>query len=146
MKVILLKDVKSQGKKGDVIEISDGYARNFIIKNGLGIQATAGALNEANQKKAAKQKRQAEEKHEAEELAKKLKGQVVEVKANCGDGKMYGSVTTQHIADALKEKGLDVDKKKLVLKDNVRELGKFPVEAKLYAGVSVKFEIEVVKA
>ena len=63
MKVILLKDVKSQGKKGDVIEISDGYARNFIIKNGLGIQATAGALNEANQKKAAKQKRQAEEKH-----------------------------------------------------------------------------------
>ena len=76
MKVILLKDVKSQGKKGDVIEISDGYARNFIIKNGLGIQATAGALNEANQKKAAKQKRQAEEKHENKFKAVNL--QVVE--------------------------------------------------------------------
>lgn len=146
MKVILLKDVKSQGKKDDVIDVSDGYARNFLIKNGLAIAATAGALNEAGQKKAALAKKQAEEKQEAETLAKLLKGQVVEVRAKCGDGKMYGSVTTQHIADALKDKGIDIDKKKLVLKDNVRELGRFAVEAKLYAGVSAKFEIEVVKA
>ncbi len=146
MKVILLKDVKSQGKKDDVIDVSDGYARNFLIKNGLAIAATAGALNEAGQKKAALAKKQAEEKQEAEALAKQLKGQVVEVRAKCGDGKMYGSVTTQHIADALKDKGIDIDKKKLVLKDNVRELGRFAVEAKLYAGVSAKFEIEVVKA
>ena len=146
MKVILLKDVKSQGKKGDVIEISDGYARNFIIKNGLGIQATAGALNEANQKKAAEQKRQAEEKHEAEELAKKLKGQVVEVKAKCGDGKMYGSVTTQHIADALKEKGLDVDKKKLVLPEPIKTFGNHEVPVKLHKDVTAKLTVKVTEA
>jgi large subunit ribosomal protein L9 len=146
MKVILLKDVKSQGKKGDIIEVSDGFARNCLIKQGQAIEASASSVNEVKQKKVAEERKKAEEVAEAKAAAEKLKSVVVEVSVKCGDGKIYGSVTTADIADGLAKIGINVDKKKIVMKESIKALGRFKVEVKLYAGISQAVEIEVVKA
>lgn len=145
MKVILLKDVKSQGKQGDIIEVSDGYARNGLIKQGLAKEASVSAVNEVKQRKDADEKRRAEEVAEARAAAEKLKGTVVKVAVKCGDGKMYGSVTTADVAKGLEAVGIAVDKKKIVLKEQIKELGRFKAEVKLYANVSAAIDIEVVK-
>lgn len=146
MKVILLKDVKAQGKQGEIIEVNDGYARNYLIKQGLGKEANASCVNEFNQKKAAEVKRKADELAEAKAAAERLKGTVVKVGVKCGDGKIYGSVTTADIADGLEKIGIVVDKKKIILKESIKALGRFNVEVKLYANVSTTMEIDVVKA
>jgi large subunit ribosomal protein L9 len=147
MKVILIKDVKGSGKAGDIVEVNDGYARNFLIKKGFALEGTAANLNTANQKKKAEAARIAEEIAAAKELKAALTGRLFPVKAKCGaeNGKMFGSVTAQEIAESLKSQGFDIDKKKIVLKENIREFGRYVLTVKLYPEISAEIEIEVVR-
>ena len=146
MKVILLKDVKGQGKKNDVIEISDGYGRNFLIKNGLATVATSTQVNSINISKAAEEKRKAAEKAEAIKLAKELETKTVVVEIKTGEtGKLFGALNTQAIADALKKQGVDIDKKKIVLSDPIKSVGEYTITVKPYAEVSAKLKV-IVKA
>ena len=140
MKVILLADVKAQGKKGDVIEVSDGYARNFLIPKRLAKQADAKALNDKKMQEEAKLHRMEEEKKEAKAIQTKLESVLVKITASCGaDGKLYGSVTAKDISERLEaDFGIVIDKKKLVLPDSIRAYGKYEVEAKLYPEISGK--------
>ena len=117
MKVLLLQDVKAQGKKGDIIEVSDGYAKNFLIKKKLAIQATNQVINETNQKKASEQRKLEIEKQEAIKLAERLNGNTIVVEIACGEnGKMFGSVTGKEISESLLKSGYDIDKKKINIK------------------------------
>ena len=146
MKVILNADVKPHGKKGDVVNVSDGYARNFLFPRKLAVEATVSALDDVRKKEEARIKREAQERKASAELADKLSKATVTVKVRCGDGdKLYGSVTSAEIAVALKEMGYDVDKRKIVLKDNIRSLGNYTVEIKVYAGISAKVALVVAK-
>ena len=146
MKVLLLQDVKAQGKKGDIIEVSDGYAKNFLIKKKMAIQATNQVINETNQKKASELRKLEIEKQEAIKLAERLNGNTIIVEIACGDnGKMFGSVTAKEISDALLKSGYDIDKKKINLKEPIKSLGTFSVEVKVYANVSSTIKINVVK-
>lgn len=147
MKVILLKDVKGQGNKNDIIEVNDGYARNFLIKKGLAIEATATAVNEVNQKKASDARRKMIEEQEARELAKKLNGMTVTVGVRCGEsGKVFGSVTPKEIAEEFERQGYSIDKKKIVLKDTIKNVGLYEAEIKVYANISTKVKIEVINS
>lgn len=146
MKVILLKDVKGQGKKNDVIEVSDGYGRNFLIKNGLATVATSTQVNSINISKAAEEKHKAAEKAEAIKLAKELETKTVVVEIKTGEtGKLFGALNTQAIADALKKQGVDIDKKKIVLSDPIKSVGEYTITVKPYAEVSAKLKV-IVKA
>ena len=145
MKVILLKDVKGQGKKDDIIDVSDGYARNFLLKNGLAKEATATNVNSVNIAKKAEEHRKAVEKAEALELAKKINEVSVNVKIKVGEtGKLFGALNTQAIADALKSQhDIDIDKKKIVLSDPIKLVGTYTVTVKPYAEVSAKLKVIV---
>ena len=145
MKVVLLQDVKGQGKKNDVINVSDGYARNFLIKNKLAVEATATMINSLNISKAADEHRKAVEKAEAIELAKKIDAISVSVKIKVGEtGKLFGALNTQAIADALKaQHDIDIDKKKIVLSDPIKLVGTYTVTVKPYAEVSAKLKVIV---
>ena len=146
MKVLLLQDVKAHGKKGDIIEVSDGYAKNFLIKKKMAIQATNQVINETNQKKASELRKLEIEKQEAIKLAERLNGNTIIVEIACGDnGKMFGSVTAKEISDALLKSGYNIDKKKINLKEPIKSLGTFSVEVKVYANVSSTIKINVVK-
>ena len=140
MKVILLADVKGQGKKNDVIEVSDGYAENFLIPRKLAKAADAQSLNDVKVKEAARLYRIETEKKEAQALAERLKTLQVKLPASSGaDGRLYGSVTTKYIAEALQAQfGIEIDKRKLVLNDPIKAYGKYEVEAKLYTEVTGK--------
>ena len=143
MKVILKADVKGTGKKGDVIEVADGYGKNFLIKKGLADPATAGGVNEANQRKAAEAYHKAEEIKAQQALAAALDGQTVIVGIKTGEnGKVFGSVTSAHVAAALSEKGFDVDKKKIRM-DALKTTGIFPVEIRLMEKISAKIKVQV---
>ena len=145
MKVVLLADVKGQGKKNDIIEVSDGYARNFLIKNKLAQEATATLVNSLKLSKAADERRKAIEKAEALELAKKLNGTTVTVKIKAGEtGQLFGALNTQSVADALAAAGYQIDKKKIVLNDVIKAVGIYEVVVKPYAEVSAKIKVEVV--
>ena len=147
MKVILLKDVKSQGKQGDIIEVSDGYARNYLFPNNLAKPATATALNSIKISKEAEDRRKKIEHDEAVELCKKLAGVTVTVKIRTGaNGKLFGALNTAAISDALKEMGYELDKKKIVLSEPIKALGRYTVQIKPYAEVSGKLNISVVAA
>lgn len=145
MKVLLLQDVKAQGKKDEIIEVNDGFGRNFLIKKGLAVEATPKVLNEY---KLRKQKEEADRQKElaaARETAEKLRGAVVTVKVKCGEnGKLFGAVTAKEISDSLAAMGYAVDKKKIVLKEPVKLVGKYEVEIKLCSGVSANVFISVV--
>lgn len=144
MKVLLLQDVKPQGKKGDIVEVNDGYARNFLIRKGLAKEATASVVNETNQRRAADEKRRREELENARQVAAKLNGTTVEIAIRCGEnGKPFGAVTSKEIADRLAQTGYDIDKKKVVLKDAIKSVGNYEVELKLYTGVSAKITVAV---
>lgn len=144
MKVLLLADVKAQGKKGEIIDVNDGYARNCLIKKGLAVQADAKIINEIKQKEAAEARRKEIEKAEALKLADRLRGYVVKLKAQCGEnGKMFGSVTSKEISDVLLSQGFDIDKKKISVKDPIKSLGTYTVEVKVYANVSVDVNVVV---
>ncbi len=148
MKVILLKDVKGTGKKGEIIEVNDGYARNFLIKKGLAQEGTQQNLYVVEQRKKALDNKIAKERAEAKELAAKLAPLVVKVTAKGGDnnGKMFGSVTADMISQALASLGYSVDKKKIEIKDSIRDFGKFTVTLRLYSEVIQPLNIEVVRA
>ena len=145
MKVILKVDVKGSGKQGDIIEVSDGYARNFLLKKGHAEVATPAAINEMKQKKSAEEFHKAENVKALKELAEKLTGTGITLAIRAGEnGKTFGSVTTQHIASALSELGFDVDKKKVLLKDPIKNVGSYDVEVRLMEGVLSKIKVNVV--
>lgn len=145
MKVILLKDVKAQGKAGDVIEVSDGYARNYLLPNGLAKQATSSALNSIKISKEAEARRRQIEHDEAVELCKTLAGVTVTVKIRTGaNGKLFGALTAANISDALAAMGYTLDKKKIVMSEPIKALGRYTVQIKPFAEVSGKLNINVV--
>ncbi|MCH5146820.1 MAG: 50S ribosomal protein L9 [Clostridiales bacterium] len=145
MKVILLQDVKGQGKKGEVVDVNEGYARNFLIKKGLAEIATAAKLNDISMKKSAADFHKAEEIKATKELAKTLNGQKFNVKIKAGqNGKVFGSVTSPNISDALAEAGYTVDKKKILVQNPIKNLGTYEIELKLMEGIGCKINIEVV--
>ena len=144
MKVLLLQDVKSQGKKGEIINVSDGYANNFLLKKGLGVVATADTINSIAIHDKAVQKQKEAQRQQAQENANKLKGQTVRIVASTGaQGKMYGSITNKEIADELVKMGFAVDKKQVVLKDPIRVKGNFTATVKLSAEISATINIAV---
>ena len=145
MKVILLKDVKGSGKVGDIVNVSDGYANNYLIKNGLAKVATAQNVNYLDGQKASEQHKKDVAFAEAQELASKLKQTELTLKVSVGaNGKLFGAVNTQSIADAINVQGFAIDKKKIVLDQPIKMLGKYSVGIKLHPKVSVKVDITVV--
>lgn len=148
MKVILNADVKGQGKKGQIVNVSDGYARNFLFPKNLAKEATADNLNAAKIKEAADIARLAREKAAAEDLAKTLSELVVEVRAKAGsNGRLFGSITATDISDALKKQHkIEIDRHKIVLEDNIKQFGTYEVKAKLYSEVSGKLRVKVCEA
>ncbi|MBR2349835.1 MAG: 50S ribosomal protein L9 [Clostridia bacterium] len=146
MKVILLTDVQGHGKRGEVVNINDGYAKNFLIPKKMAAEATKSMLNEIEQKLAKEQRILREERQAAESLAKELKGIVVTINAKFGGEKMYGSVTTQDVADALKGMGYEVDKKKIVIKESIKSVGVYDAEIKLYREINAKIKIKIERA
>ena len=148
MKVILNADVKGNGKKGDIVNVSDGYARNFLFPKNLAKEATAQNLNAAKVAQDAAKHKKLVEKAEALALAEKLSGKTVQLKAKCGEGnRLFGAVTAAEVAEALKESmGIEVDKKKIALSGGIKELGTYDVAVKVYAEVSATIKVEVVRA
>ncbi|MDY3280138.1 MAG: 50S ribosomal protein L9 [Eubacteriales bacterium] len=148
MKVILLADVKGTGKKEEIVNVSDGYARNFLFPKKLAVESTPGAAKEIERKKAAERQREMERRAEAEKKAGVLRGKVINVAAKCGaQGRLYGSVTGQEIAEALKKQyQVDVDKRKIDLSDAIRSVGETEVIVKLYPEVSAKMTVRVTAA
>ena len=146
MKVLLLADVKGQGKKDQIVEVSDGYARNFLLPKKLAVPADAQILNDVRNKEAAKQHKLDEEKKHAQEYAAKLQSIVVKIAMPAGaDNRLYGSVTTKDIADALeRDHAMPIDKRKLVLNDPIKAYGSYTVDAKLGYDVVGKVNVVVV--
>ncbi len=147
MKVILLEDVKSLGKKGEIVDISDGYARNFILPKKKGIEATSKNLNDLKLQKANDDKIALENLEAAKKLAAELESEPVEIKIKTGEGgKLFGAIATKEIAAAVKEqRNLDVDKKKIVLEEPIKELGTHEVKVKLHKDVSAALKVKVVE-
>ncbi|MCD7723111.1 MAG: 50S ribosomal protein L9 [Clostridiales bacterium] len=147
MKLILTQDVKKLGKKGELINAADGYARNFLIPKGLAVQADAAAMNDLKNKEKAKQYHLAEEKKAAENTAKQLQGKTFKIAANAGaNGKLFGSVTPKDIAaEILKQTSFEIDKRKIVLAEDIKQYGTFTAEIKVYPGISANIYIQVVE-
>lgn len=145
MKVILTQDVKSQGKRGDLINVSDGYANNFLLPKGLAMPATKQALNELEGKKGAEQYHKNVEIQKAKNIAERLKEIKVSIKAKSGkEGKLFGSVTSKDVAEALKAQyNISVDKRKIDLPDGIKTCGIREVDVTLYTGVTGTFKVEV---
>lgn len=145
MKIILQQDVKALGKKGDLVEVSDGYARNFILPKKLGVEANNANLNDLKLKKANEEKVAAENLAKAQELKKELEGKVINVAIKSGEGgKTFGAVTGKEIAQAAKEQyGFEVDKKKIVLKESIKNLGTYEVPLKLHPKVTATLRVQV---
>ena len=148
MQVVLLEDVKSLGKKGQIVNVNDGYARNFILKKNLGVEATAKNLNDLKLQKANAEKIAAEQLAAAKELAEKLEGMSVTLSMKAGEGgKAFGSVSGKEIAAVAKEQlNLEIDKKKLVLPEAIKTFGTHEVPVKLHKDVTGKLTVKVVEA
>ena len=147
MKVILLQDVKGKGKKGQMLEVSDGYARNFMLPRKLAVEATADAVNTMRMTDKANQEKRQREREEAFALSNQLKALTVTIKAKGGGaGRLFGSVTTQNIADALKqEHGIALDKHKIVLSDTIRTVGSYTAKCKLGYEITADLKLKVVE-
>jgi large subunit ribosomal protein L9 len=147
MKVILQQDVKSLGKKGDLVNASDGYARNFLIPKGLAIEANSTAMNDFKNKEASKKFHKAEEVKAAQADAEMLEGKTFKIKARVGgNGKLFGSITSKDIAKQISDDtGLTVDKRKIVVED-IKTFGTFEAEIKVYQGISAKVFVQVTEA
>ena len=144
MKVILLADVKGTGKKGEIKEVSDGYARNMLFKKGLAKEATAVVVNSLKIKQEAEEFHRKEEQKRLTALASEIKGKTVVCKVKAGEnGKVFGSVTSQEISASLKEQGYDVEKKMIVLPEPVKNVGTYEIEIKLAAGITSKIKLSV---
>lgn len=147
MKIILLQDVKSLGKRGDIKEVADGYARNFLLPKNLAQQASAGNLNSIKHEKDLQTERDARALAKARSFAAELTEKQLTVSAKCGEaGRLFGSVTSANIAEALAEQGIVVDKRKIELPETVKTLGLYEAVVKLHAEVHCKISFEVVKA
>ncbi|MBQ9167296.1 MAG: 50S ribosomal protein L9 [Oscillospiraceae bacterium] len=145
MKVILLMDVKGSGKKDEIINVSDGYARNFLFPKKMAVEATPGAMKEIEKKRAAEAAREAERRAEATAKAELLKNKVILLKVKCGEkGRLYGSITNAEVAAELeKQHGIKVDKRKVELSGNIRNVGTYEATVTLYTGISTKMNVNV---
>ena len=145
MKVVLLKDVKNMGKRYDILNVSDGYARNFLFPQKLAAEATPGTLKEIERKRAAQDAREAEMKAEAMAKAELLKNKVIVLQVKCGEkGRLYGSVTSAEVAEALeKQHGIKADKRKIDLGDPIRETGIREISVWLYSGITTKMKLDI---
>ena len=148
MKVILLQDVKGTGKKGDLVNVSDGYARNFLMPRKLAKEADAQALNELKNAEQSRQHKIEVETAEARENAARLEGKVLEMTAKAGQGgRLFGSITSKEIAGELKNKfGLVIDKRKIVLDSDIKAFGTYNCEIKLYTGIAAHIKVMVKEA
>ena len=148
MKVILLQDVKGNGKKGQLLEVSDGYARNFMLPRKIAIEATPDAVNTMKMNDKATQERIAREKAEAMEISKTLRGLTVVVKAKGGGaGRLFGSITNQEIADSLKaQSGIELDKRKIVISDTIKTVGTYTVTCKLGYEITAPLTVKIEEA
>ena len=147
MKVILTADVKGKGKKGQMIEVSDGYARNFMLPRKLAIEATPDAINTMRMNDKATQERQARERAEAMEISKRLKALVLTVPAKGGgNGRLFGAVTNQEIAETLKkETGIEIDKRKVVIDEPIKNVGTYTVKCKLGYEIVGQLTVKIVE-
>ena len=147
MKVILQQDVKGQGKKGEMVEVSEGYARNYLLPRNLAVKATADNMNAMKLKEAAKAAQIEKEKAQARAYAEKLGSCIVKVRAKGGDnGKLFGSVTNKEIAEALKEQfDITVEKNRIVLEDNIKSFGSYDVKCKLGYEISGTIHVQVIE-
>lgn len=146
MEVIFLADVKGSGKKGEIKNVSDGYAKNYLIKNGLAIVASKDAKQEVQSKNEAKAFHYEQDKAKAQKQAEEIKKAPVVIKAKVGEnGKIFGSITTKEIAEEYAKLGYNFDKRKIILKEPIKTLGTYIVEIKLFEGVTAKVNVQVVK-
>ena len=145
MKVILKQDVAKVGKKGDLVEVSDGYGRNFLVGRGLGEEATPGRLREYQEFQKTQKARDDKRQKSAEEMKKKLGGKLVSVKVSAGDGgKLFGSVTSAQVAEALSAQfGAGIDKKDIKLDESIKQAGSYAFRIKLYPGVEAEMTLKV---
>ncbi|MCL6452834.1 MAG: 50S ribosomal protein L9 [Alicyclobacillus sp.] len=144
MKVIFLADVKNQGKKGEVKDVSEGYARNFLFPRQLAQEATEANLAQLRKQQDAKARKEQQEREQAQELARQLEGERFSVRTHAGEGgKLFGAVTTKHIADAIAARGFAVDKRKVVLPEPIKSLGGHAVQIKLHPDVTAKITVFV---
>lgn len=147
MKVILKADVKGTGKKGDIIEVSEGYAKNFLLKKKLAEIATESGINEINQRKAAEAFHKSEEIKAMQKLAGELNGKTVNLSIKTGEnGKVFGSITSAQVASALAEMGFDIDKKKIQIDGNIKAVGLYEAKIKLMENIESKITISVEEA
>lgn len=148
MQVVLLQDVKALGKKGDVVKVNDGYARNFILPKKLGVEATAQSLNQLKQQKAFEAKQAAEQLAEAQALGAELEKKCVKLAVKVGEGgRLFGAISSKEIVQAAKDQcGLELDKKKVVLPEPIKTLGAHLVPVKLHKDVTANLKVEVTEA
>ena len=148
MKVILMQDVKGKGKKGQMIEVSDGYARNYMLPRKIAVEATADAVNTMKMNDKAAAEKAAKERAEALEISKKLRDMTLTVTAKGGGaGRLFGSVTNQEIADALKANaGIALDKRKIVISDTIKSVGTYTVQCKLGYEITAPLTVKIVEA
>lgn len=146
MKVILLENIKNVGKKDEVINASDGYARNYLFPKKLAVEANTENMSKLKSRENADKYRKDQERKQAEEIAKKMQGIMLKVKVKAGEnGKIFGGVTSKEISDELKKQyQIEVDKKKILLSENIKNLGMFVVDIKLYEGILGKLKVDVI--
>ncbi len=145
MKVILMANVKNLGKKGDLVQVADGYARNYLLPKGLALVATEGKVKQLAQQQASAARRKLKEEERSRELAARLDGLTVRIYGKAGEGgRLFGSVNNKDIAEALQnEHGIEVDKRKIVLKEPIKQLGTYPVQVRLYPQVEAYLTVQV---
>ncbi|OEF99667.1 50S ribosomal protein L9 [Vulcanibacillus modesticaldus] len=146
MKVIFLQDVKGKGRKGDIKEVAEGYARNFLFPRGLAKEATSSSIKEVNAFKKSEEKRRAAELQSAQELAAKLEKMTIKITSKAGDnGRLFGAVTSKQIAEALKKEDIVIDKRKILLDEPIRSLGYTQVMVKLHPKVTATLKVSVIE-
>lgn len=147
MKVILTQDVKNLGRKGDIKEVADGYARNFLLPKGLAVEATYGKIKETEEKKKSMEKQKKKELEQAEDIKAKLHGKSLNIKVKVGESnKLFGAVTPKEIAEVIaKDLGINIDKKKIEIAEPIKHLGEYEVKIKIYPGVQAEIKLIVSK-
>ncbi len=145
MLVILQKDIKKLGDKGDIVKVSDGYARNYLLPRGLAVEATEKGISHVETMKKQQQRKEENELKEAKKLAAKIEGQAIVLKAKAGEkGRLFGSITSKDIADSIKDKfNITIDKRKIDLPEPIKALGSYETEIKIYPGVNATINVVV---